>query len=101
MSEKKRKGDGEEGFFNATEPQNSFDYVSMYGTYNIQPTAERGNEYPAIAQGISKEEKKERQRARDEWKKEQAIKHESGGKPECDPAKGNDGSMLNLPNDRK
>ena len=77
MSKKKRKSRGE-GFMNAGEPDDSFDYVNMYGTYNIQPTADREDEYPAIAQGLSAAEAKERRRARDEWKREQAQKPRGG-----------------------
>ncbi len=32
----------------------SFDQVNKYGTYNIQPTADTDNEFPAIAQGLAK-----------------------------------------------
>ncbi len=73
------------GFPNSREPHDSFDLINMYGTYNIQPTADHGNEYPAIAQGLSKAEQQERERARKAWKKEQAGKAESGGKPEVHP----------------
>lgn len=95
MSKQKGKSRGD-GFMNAREPDDSFDYVNMYGTYNIQPTADHGNEYPAIAQGISAAEAKERRRARDEWKREQAHKPRSGGELECDPAEGHDGSLPDL-----
>lgn len=33
------------------EPENSVEMVNTYGTYNIQPTADTQNEFPAIAQG--------------------------------------------------
>lgn len=36
------------------EPQDTFDLVNKYGTYNIQPTADTQNSYPQIAQGLSK-----------------------------------------------
>ena len=89
------------GYPDAMAPQDSFDMVNMYGTYNIQPTAEHGNEYPAIAQGLSKAEAKERRRARNEWKKEQAQKPKNGGRLETDPTKGHDGHLPPLLNDRK
>ena len=66
------------GFSNAKEPKNSFDYVNMYGTYNIQPTADSEDEYPAIAQGLSAKAAARRRRARDEWKKEQSGKPHNG-----------------------
>ena len=88
------------GYSNAREPLNSFDLVNMYGTYNIQPTADHGNEYPAIAQGLSRAQAKERKEARDAWKKEQSKKPQSGGALEADPTKGHDGSLPNLLNDR-
>ena len=72
MSKKKKKSEGMPGFSEAREPLDSFDYVNMYGTYNIQPTADREDEYPAIAQGLSRAEAEERERARKEWKSEQA-----------------------------
>lgn len=33
------------------EPETAFDMVNKYGTYEIQPTADTDNEFPAIAQG--------------------------------------------------
>ena len=33
-------------------PRSSFDLVNMYGTYNIQPTSDTENAYPAIAAGV-------------------------------------------------
>ena len=36
------------------QPESSFDMVNQYGTYEIQRTADTGNEYPAIAQGMPK-----------------------------------------------
>ena len=32
-------------------PENCFEMVNKYGTYNIQPTADTVNPFPAIAQG--------------------------------------------------
>lgn len=101
MSKKEKKPIQTVGFSNAREPNNSFDYVNMYGTYNIQPTADHANEYPAIAQGLSALEKKERARARDEWKKEQSTKPQSGGKKEADVTKGHNGSVPNMLNERE
>ena len=41
-----------------TTPENAFDQVNRYGTYNIQPTADSENRYPAIAQGLAKQHRK-------------------------------------------
>ena len=35
-------------------PENAFDMVNCYGTYEIQPTADRKDMYPTIAQGFNK-----------------------------------------------
>lgn len=39
------------------EPEDSFDMVNKYGTYNIQPTSQTGNSFPHIAQGLPKKRK--------------------------------------------
>lgn len=44
------------------QPENVFEQINKYGTYNIQPTNDSVNEYPAIAQGLSDKSKKERRR---------------------------------------
>ena len=36
-------------------PEDSFDMVNKYGTYEIQPTADSDNDFPKIAQGLPKE----------------------------------------------
>ena len=36
------------------QPDDCFDMVNQYGTYNIQKTADTDNLYPAIAQGMPK-----------------------------------------------
>lgn len=33
--------------------ETAFDMVNRYGTYEIQPTADTENQYPAIAQGFN------------------------------------------------
>lgn len=97
---KERKAEQMPGYSNAREPSDSFDYVNMYGTYNIQPTADHGNEYPAIAQGISRMENEERRRARESWKKGQAKKPRNGGRLEADPNRGLEDDGIELLNDR-
>lgn len=55
---------------NDGQPENAFEQVNFYGTYNIQPTQCSDNTYPAIGQGL---DKKEVQRLTDEaerWLKE-------------------------------
>ncbi len=34
-------------------PATAFDLINKYGTYNIQPTSDTENMYPAIAQGYN------------------------------------------------
>ncbi len=38
------------------QPDTALDMVNFYGTYEIQPTADTPNEYPAIAQGFNKKQ---------------------------------------------
>lgn len=42
-------------------PDDSFQIINKYGTYEIQPTADTDNKFPAIAQGFSRKEQ-ERER---------------------------------------
>lgn len=39
------------------EPEDVFDTVNKYGTYNIQPTAQTENSFPYISQGLPKKSK--------------------------------------------
>ena len=34
------------------QPEDTFDMINKYGTYNIQPTNEQENAFPAIAQAL-------------------------------------------------
>lgn len=45
-------------------PDDSFDLVNKYGTYEIQPTADTDNPFPHIAQGLA--QKKFRKKRHDE-----------------------------------
>lgn len=36
-------------------PESCFDLVNMYGTYNIQPTADTENVFPLIAHGLPRQ----------------------------------------------
>lgn len=40
------------------QPDDAFEQINKYGTYQIQPTADTANDYPAIAQGLPEKEKK-------------------------------------------
>ena len=39
------------------QPETPFDLVNKYGTYEIQPTSDSGNEFPTISQGLPKSKK--------------------------------------------
>jgi len=39
------------------QPETAEELINKYGTYNIQPTAASGNEFPTIAQGLPKNQK--------------------------------------------
>lgn len=52
----------------AGEPETAFDMVNKYGTYEIQPTADTDNEFPAIAQGEYLEPKNLKTNAESETK---------------------------------
>lgn len=39
-------------------PQNCFDLVNQYGTYNIQPTTDTENVFPLIAPGLPRQWRK-------------------------------------------
>lgn len=41
-------------------PESCFDLVNMYGTYEVQRTADTDNVFPAIAQGTPESEKDRR-----------------------------------------
>lgn len=52
-------------------PEDSFQMVNKYGTYNIQPTAEGAWAYPAISQGLSEIQAQDIEKEREEWLAEQ------------------------------
>jgi len=37
------------------QPESTFDLINKYGTYNIQPTNEQENPFPAIMQALPEE----------------------------------------------
>ena len=45
-------------------PKNVFEQINKFGTYNIQPTADTDNDYPAIAQGCPKAVREREQAAK-------------------------------------
>lgn len=49
------------------QPKSCYELINKYGTYNIQPTADTSNEFPAISHGLSKEERKRIEKEREEW----------------------------------
>lgn len=58
------------------QPTDCYDMVNKYGTYNIQPTNESENEFPAIAQGLSDKEKERYSKERKQWVKESRKRSE-------------------------
>ena len=56
--------DKKKGFMKQVQgnPETAQQLATNYGTYNIQPTADTENEYPAIAQGLSKITENKRKR---------------------------------------
>lgn len=52
------------------QPESCYELINKYGTYNIQPTADTANDFPAISHGLSSKKAKEVEQARDEWKKD-------------------------------
>lgn len=50
-----------------SQPENAFEQVNKYGTYEIQPTAEADQRFPEIAQGLPK---KKQDRGHGKWGRE-------------------------------
>ena len=46
------------------QPEDAFEQVNRFGTYNIQPTADTENLFPAIAQGLPTRPKRKQKRDR-------------------------------------
>lgn len=63
------------------QPETAFEMINKYGTYNIQPTADTRNTFPAISHGLSEKHAKENKQRRDEWLKSQHEKPD----PSTDP----------------
>ena len=61
MNREKNRGKKAETEMSVTailgQPETPFDLVNKYGTYEIQPTNDSGNEFPTISQGLSKRKK--------------------------------------------
>lgn len=60
------------------QPDNCREMINHYGRCNVQLTNATDNKYPAIAQGLSEETKKDLKAERDEWLHRNGK--ESGGK---------------------
>lgn len=45
------------------QPESAFEQINKYGTYEIQPTMDSGNDFPKISTGMSKK-KIEKERAK-------------------------------------
>lgn len=41
-----------------SQPETTFELLNKYGTYEIQPTCDSDNDFPKIAQGLPKQEKR-------------------------------------------
>lgn len=54
----------------------AFEQVNKFGTYNIQPTADKSNPFPAIAHGLSESDKALLKRKRKAWLKEQESRQD-------------------------
>lgn len=54
-------------FYNDGQPQNAFEQVNFYGTYEIQPTQNSTNTYPAIGQGLNKKEVEKLEKESKRW----------------------------------
>ncbi len=65
----------------AGQPDTAFELVNKYGTYNIQPTADTRNTFPAISHGLSEQHAQENERRRDEWIKSQRKKSDPAADP--------------------
>lgn len=51
-------------------PENCSEMVNFYGTYNIQQTQNASSTYPAVGQGLSKEESEKLQKECKRWLRE-------------------------------
>ncbi|MBQ7596934.1 MAG: hypothetical protein IJU45_09745 [Clostridia bacterium] len=55
---KKQYDEGEYSLLKPSgEPESVTELLNKYGTYEVQDTADTGNEFPAIAQGLPKKKK--------------------------------------------
>ena len=55
MKEKKKISKSD---YVVSQPETAFELVNKYGTYEIQPTADSDNDFPKIAQGLPKKQKR-------------------------------------------
>ena len=64
---------------NDGQPENSYEQVNFYGTYNIQPTNASDNTFPAISQGLDKKTAERLEKESERWKKENVSKPRKSG----------------------
>ena len=57
---------------NDGQPENAFEQINFYGTYNIQPTQVSDNTYPAIGQGLDEATAERLRKESARWKKEES-----------------------------
>ena len=64
---------------NDAQPENAFDIVNFYGTYNIQPTQASENTYPAIGQGLDRKTAARLENESRRWNKEDSKEPQRPG----------------------
>ena len=65
------------------QPETAFEMINKYGTYNIQPTADTRNTFPAISHGLAKKHADENKLRRDEWLQSQREKPDPSIEPKA------------------
>lgn len=75
MAKKNKKNEKDKKVFSQTPstlpqnglPENCSEMVNFFGTYNIQQTENASNTYPAIGQGLAKEEYEKLEKENERW----------------------------------
>ena len=52
------------------QPDSKDDVINKYGTYEVQATCGTENDYPQIAQGMAKQQKKDLKKKEVKWRKQ-------------------------------
>lgn len=76
MKRKRMKMPATQAFFG--QPDDCFALINKYGTYNIQPTADTANPFPAIAQGLPRSLIEEAQKASEQVQKTYGAEEKPG-----------------------